>query len=687
MHLYKIVDCTVLGKCKHTYKIEDCTVLGKYMHLYKIENCTVLGKCKHPYKIEDCTVLGKCKHPYKIVDCTVLRKCMHVYKIENCTIQGKCKHLYNREDCSTLGKVSESEIRVNKCTIQGNCTHLYKMVVGTIQLLVQLNHKAFEEGRKLSLHLSKYFYPKVMAIFQQLTNTFTGNSQLFLCTFIGRFNASWMSRRFLVMVASNFLSNAILPGNKTHGIVLIHDSSAWRQNTQKCSNPCQFCLATKQMAGDNLFVVAVVTLTLYYLVQDVYLFYIKGTPKGPFSLPIIGNMHLVDMKHPHLSMAKIAKKYGKMFTIRMGPMGRFLIVQDIEIINQIAECPFANDRPDVPIFEKINQGMDGIGSCKYGGRWKTMTHTLHKGISHISNKSMQDTAVHANKQLIDRFAAKSGVAYNPRGDIVLLCSAMLSSIVYGIELESLDSPELCTRIHYHSMIMSLLSPSHPFNIFPWLWDLPLPIPARARLQKCLLERNNLMESMFDSHAENFTGSVHDIMDVIVQFENMKKDANVTKHDLFISAWAIYLAGAAIFECLRYASPIAIGIPHLTSKDIYINGYCIPKDTTIMMNQHHVHHNPEYWPDPDQFKPERFLDAQGNLYPTHHIFNNMPFIPFGRGKRPCIGRLLALDMLLIELSMILQRFTLRLPPGFKPDLDGSVVLNLRPSPFPVQFIER
>jgi len=60
---------------------------------------------------------------------------------------------------------------------------------------------------------------------------------------------------------------------------------------------------------------------------------------------------------------------------------------------------------------------------------------------------------------------------------------MFSTFVYGIEPESFDSPELKTRIHYHSMIMSILNPAHPFNLFPSLWTLPLPL--KKRLINCL----------------------------------------------------------------------------------------------------------------------------------------------------------------------------------------------------------
>lgn len=87
--------------------------------------------------------------------------------------------------------------------------------------------------------------------------------------------------------------------------------------------------------------------------------------------------------------------------------------------------------------------------------------------------------------LFSRFSSRATSKdwYSPRSDVIYACSAMFSSFVYGIEPENLDSEELKTRIGYHSMVMSVLNPAHPFNLFPSLWLLPLPL--KKKLLKCL----------------------------------------------------------------------------------------------------------------------------------------------------------------------------------------------------------
>ena len=57
----------------------------------------------------------------------------------------------------------------------------------------------------------------------------------------------------------------------------------------------------------------------------------------------------------------------------------------------------------------------------------------------------------------------------------------------------------------------------------------------------------------------------------------------------------------------------------------MNGYSIPKGTQIITNWNSVNHDPEIWPEPAVFKPERFLDENGK-------YKSRPeFAPFTQGK--------------------------------------------------------
>ena len=81
--------------------------------------------------------------------------------------------------------------------------------------------------------------------------------------------------------------------------------------------------------------------------------------------------------------------------------------------------------------------------------------------------------------------------------------------------------------------------------------------------------------------------------------------------------------AVISEVQRIADIVPI-VPHAATEDTSLNGYSIPKGTQIMINWNSVNHDPEIWPEPAVFKPERFLDENGKYK------SRTEFAPFAQG---------------------------------------------------------
>ena len=80
------------------------------------------------------------------------------------------------------------------------------------------------------------------------------------------------------------------------------------------------------------------------------------------------------------------------------------------------------------------------------------------------------------------------------------------------------------------------------------------------------------------------------------------------------------------------------------------GYTIKKGTMISLHLWDILHNPEYFPNPDQFNPDRFFDPI-----TQKFKPNPRCIPFLLGQRVCPGKVLALQELLIFLTSLVTRF--------------------------------
>ncbi|TFK83549.1 cytochrome P450 [Polyporus arcularius HHB13444] len=137
--------------------------------------------------------------------------------------------------------------------------------------------------------------------------------------------------------------------------------------------------------------------------------------------------------------------------------------------------------------------------------------------------------------------------------------------------------------------------------------------------------------------------------------------------------------ALIKEALRWAPALPFSIPHRSTEDMEYDGYFIPAGTILIPNTWACLHDPEAYPDPERFMPERFL-KDGKLDPD--VCDPGRFA-FGYGRRVCPGRHFADASLFITLAMILHVFNIT-PPL---DTDGrEIPMNLKMTDSIVSFPE-
>ncbi|XP_025081723.1 cytochrome P450 2U1-like [Pomacea canaliculata] len=140
--------------------------------------------------------------------------------------------------------------------------------------------------------------------------------------------------------------------------------------------------------------------------------------------------------------------------------------------------------------------------------------------------------------------------------------------------------------------------------------------------------------------------------------------------------------AAILEVLRLVSTVPLSLGHETREDVTADGFCIPKGTMQFENIWWTNRDPSAWEGPDVFRPERFLDNEGQLLPPTHP-TRWRFLPFGVGKRICPGENFARSRAFLYVTTLLQKFDFLKP--FNHDLlpltqdswAEGVVLELKP----------
>ncbi|ELT96496.1 hypothetical protein CAPTEDRAFT_143120, partial [Capitella teleta] len=112
--------------------------------------------------------------------------------------------------------------------------------------------------------------------------------------------------------------------------------------------------------------------------------------------------------------------------------------------------------------------------------------------------------------------------------------------------------------------------------------------------------------------------------------------------------------ATLLELLRYSSVAPLGAPHMPLEDTVIQGKTIPAGFSVLINYYHLHHDEEFWKNPFEFEPERFLDEDGGLVSVSHP-NRRHLMPFGAGPRVCMGEILAKTRIFLIIASLAQKF--------------------------------
>lgn len=109
----------------------------------------------------------------------------------------------------------------------------------------------------------------------------------------------------------------------------------------------------------------------------------------------------------------------------------------------------------------------------------------------------------------------------------------------------------------------------------------------------------------------------------------------------------------IKEAMRMYPPAWILNGRLALEDTTIGGYTIPKGSTVFVSPYVMHHLPQYFDEPDMFKPDRFTPEFEKSLPK------FAYMPFGGGVRICIGNAFAMMEAQLILATIAQKYRLAL----------------------------
>lgn len=168
-------------------------------------------------------------------------------------------------------------------------------------------------------------------------------------------------------------------------------------------------------------------------------------------------------------------------------------------------------------------------------------------------------------------------------------------------------------------------------------------------------RDQLMTMLFAGHettaialawALYWVHSIPEVQEKLLQELNSIDVANV---DPSVITQLPYL-NAVCSETLRIYPVVFFSMPRILKAPMQFMGYDLPKGMMLSVCTYLTHHRPDIYPEPQRFRPERFLERQ---------FSPYEFFPFGGGNRRCIGAAFALFEMKLVLASILSNYSLEL----------------------------
>ncbi|TRY81926.1 hypothetical protein DNTS_013389 [Danionella cerebrum] len=331
-------------------------------------------------------------------------------------------------------------------------------------------------------------------------------------------------------------------------------------------------------------------------------------------------------------------------------------------------------------------------------------------------------------------AGNSGI--DPTQLLVTSVANVVCTLCFGKRYAH-DDKEFLTIVNVNTEVLRLFAAGSLVDFFPIFQYLPN--PALRKMLEFINRMNNFMEHHIQEHLATFDRNcIRDITDALIAMcedrqegeeSSLLSDSQIVHSviELFGAGFDTIITGlqwsllylikfpdiqakifeeidsqvgmdrlpqlkdkpsmpyteAFMFEVFRHASYMPFTIPHSTTEDVTLNGFFIPKDTCVFINQYQVNHDKEIWEDPNLFQPQRFLTLSG------HLNKNLSekVMIFGMGIRRCLGDSVARLEMFMFITTLLHRLHIENVPGQELDLSPLFGLTMKPKPFRIKIVPR
>ncbi|ELU14150.1 hypothetical protein CAPTEDRAFT_121244 [Capitella teleta] len=453
------------------------------------------------------------------------------------------------------------------------------------------------------------------------------------------------------------------------------------------------------------------------------------------------NLFQVRRERPELTFSEWTKDLGPVFSVKLFH-SQFVVLSSFEAIYEalVTKGNSFSGKPTKNAFraEVMTDQFSNITRLQANQTWKKLRLICHKKIKMYDTGMKRIEAISMNmiQFLVEEFKGANQTSFNPKDVIYNTVMNTIMTLLLG-KTFSKDEELFEKVMEFEQALIRASAPSGrgaELDVFPWLrffgnktyktlnrlvelrnqiWEMMTEEASRGDL---LLKEGEedvrLMSALRDALSEEGSELTEKHLRSVITTDIVLAGTATTSNSLYLflniisrhravqmklqeevdriigSDRTVCLTDkgdmpytqATQLELLRYSSVVPLALPHTSLEDTIIQGKTVPAGSTVLLNLYHMHHDEDFWENPFEFQPERFLGDDGGLVSASHP-NRRHLMPFGAGPRVCLGEALAKSRLFLVIASVMQKFDILsgevLAPCDPRLLEHGVVLSSAP----------
>uniref|UniRef100_A0A672IWX2 unspecific monooxygenase n=1 Tax=Salarias fasciatus TaxID=181472 RepID=A0A672IWX2_SALFA len=364
-----------------------------------------------------------------------------------------------------------------------------------------------------------------------------------------------------------------------------------------------------------------------------------------------------------LADTECAQKYGRVFGLYefRKPM---LVVTDPDMLKTILvkECftYFTNRRNfylNGELYDAVNIAEDD--------QWRRIRHVLSPSFTSGRIKEMFNIMKNYSRKLTESLRSK--VHNNEVVTIRDLAGAysmdVMASCAFSVDLDTFKNPSSPFITHAGKLFRFPIGTYifagcffHDDSRQVWLFSLISNLPSSLTGltdHEIISQATMMVFAGYETNASALTFLAYSLATNPQIMKRLQREIDSTfpnKESIQYEAlMQMEYLDCVVSECLRLYPP-ALRLERVAKETVKINGVTVPKGMLVMVPVYALHRDPELWPEPEEFRPERFSKEK-----KQHI-NPYSYLTFGIGPRNCLGMRFALAAVKLALVEILQSYS-------------------------------